>query len=310
MIDAARWEKLTTILYAGGVGMTAAQVIVAVFLLTHGSSGPVAGLSAVASLVFIAGAGAWIWQTRQLLRSLHDDAGWVRYQWPFVTAFVLIVLGYAVLSPRAGATPSIGLLLIAEGLRIESYFFGLVGLRLTRDRVRGIASGEIAAHSDDPRWQPPIVPAATTVRYETPPAADRLSPADESFWASAGRLARDAGADIAVLETAETQSRRWLLVPADGDTTALRATIRPGAILTLFPTAPGTAAALGATGRKPAPEYYGLIQTSPHDPVRFQLILPSRVPHFLAEAGTAHRAGLYRANDPAARTAAVPASVS
>ena len=310
------WERLATALFVYGVAVTGGHLIliVAPAALAHQPSGAVVRMDAGVSLVFFAGAGVWIWQTRQFLRSLHDDARWMRYHWTAIAATVLILLDYGVVVPLVDAAPDAGRVLLADVLSTGSFVFGLIGLRLTRDRVRGIARGEIAPHSDDPRWMPPIVPAATTVRYDTLPAADTLSPADDSFWATAQRLARDAGADIAVLETTETLSRRWLLVPAGGDTAQLRDTAQPGAVLTLFPTAPGTAGALGASGRKakpaPASEYYGLIQAAPHAPIRFQLVLPSRVPDFLAEAGTAHRAGLYRPNDPAAQTAAVPVSRS
>ena len=297
------WELLASALFVFGAILAAVDLIGATAVLALGSSRSTTEVgAAVGSLffVFFVGEGVWIWQTRQLLRSLHDDAGWLHYQWAFVTALALILLAGGAVPLFVDVLPKTGLLLIVDALRLGSFVFGLVGLRLTRDRVRGIASGEIAPHSDDPDLLPPIVPTAT-VRYDTVPVAGKLAPADDAFWAAAGRLAQDAGADLALLETTETLVRRWLLVPAAGDTAALRATIRPGAVLTLFTTAPG---ALNRPA--PASEYYGLIQSAPDAAIRFQLVLPSRVPGFLAEAHTAHRAALYRSNDPAAHTAAVP----
>jgi hypothetical protein len=134
------------------------------------------------------------------------------------------------------------------------------------------------------------------VRYDALPDTTELAPADDAFWSAAAC----AGGNAALLETLPTLARRWVELPADGDVTALRASIPAGATLTLWP-APASASKPPA-----APEYYGLLQATADGPTRFQLVLPSRVAAFAAETRTARRAALYLPADPAARTALQP----
>ncbi|WP_157437411.1 hypothetical protein [Actinoplanes subtropicus] len=89
-----------------------------------------------------------------------------------------------------------------------------------RALVRGVADGGIAPRAADNESQPPAAPGLA-VRYDALPDATGLAPADDDFWSAASR----AGGDAALLETLPTLGRRWVELPADGDVTALRASV-------------------------------------------------------------------------------------
>jgi hypothetical protein len=93
-----------------------------------------------------------------------------------------------------------------------------------------------------------------------------------------------------------------LLVSADDPPAA----IEPGSLITVFPDPPrpGNAAPKKPPASEPGTEWFGLIEDA--GLLHFQLVLPSRLPQWLAQARSARRWGLYRTDDPGALTAVLP----
>jgi hypothetical protein len=135
-------------------------------------------------------------------------------------------------------------------------------------------------------------------------ASDDLPRADDEFWQQVERLATEAGADLALLETTDSVVRRWALVPGTGDLTAVRAALPAGAIITVFTEPP---AAADGTDFTPAPadDYFGFLEDRETGALWFQAVTAKRVPAFLARTRSARRWALYPVNSPAALTAAV-----
>jgi hypothetical protein len=154
-------------------------------------------------------------------------------------------------------------------------------LLMRRDLLRALA----ASPRDTARA--PDVP----ILYDTVPAGT-LPPADDAFWRAAAAFGSDGA--VPLLETTPALERRWLLITTAGPSERPA----PGSVVTVFP-AP-------QPWLRQAPEYYGLVQRTPDGPIRFQLVLPSRVADFRAAAKGAHRAELYASDDPSARAAVTP----
>ena len=280
-----QWEALTSALLILGSVVAVLHVLAAVVLIVSGASWAKAdGLAVVALLLVEAG---WLLWTKRMLRSFGDDASGLGRHWTFQLAGALLVVDL-VISGLAGAT------LISSLLWAAALAAGLLGLVKVREVVRGVISGQIAPYTEDPALLPPIV-SDPTAPFEAPRETAGLASADDAFWAAVSQAAWTPGA--ALLETTPTSSRRWLALPVDGDITAVQSSVPAGATLTLWP------APLPSLAKLPvAPEYFGLLQGAAGDPVRFRLVLPSRVRAFTAEARTAHLAGLYLPTDQAART--------
>jgi len=279
------WEALTSALLILGSVVAVLHVVAAVALIASGASwGEADGLAVVALLLVETG---WLIWTKRILRSFGDDGSGLGRHWTFQLAWALLVVDILI-SGMGGAA------LISSILWAAALAAGLLGLVKVREIVRGVIGGQIEPYTEDPGLLPPIAPDPT-VRYEAPRDTTGLAAADDVFWAAVSQATRTPGA--ALLETTASSSRRWLALPVDGDITAVRSSVPLGATVTLWP------APLSLRGKPPAaPEYYGLLQTTAEAPIRFQLVLPSRVPAFIAEARTAHLAGLYLPTDQAACT--------
>jgi hypothetical protein len=119
--------------------------------------------------------------------------------------------------------------------------------------------------------------------------------ADDSFWLAVRDLARTAEADLALLEAAGPFAHRWLIVPASGDVSAVRAGLSPGTRVTVFPQPPSASFAVPAD----AAPFHGFVDGT------YRSVAAPRVPAFLTQAAEAGRYGLYSPHDPNALRATV-----
>jgi hypothetical protein len=282
------WEQLTVGVLIVGALTLISSLAVALVPTSAPVIQPVAAIAtdALGVLFTITGL-VWGWTTRRLRRSLGGE--FRSFAGASVIAIGVFVVAICAMAKGVGGPDPIHRLqVVSAAARIIWIALALLWITaMYRDLREALSAG--------PRIAPP---AAETIHYDTVSTTD-LAPADEAFWQAAAAAAREAGADLPLLETTRALERRWLLVPASGDRPA---SLAPDAVLTLFQGPPGSAVKPPA-----APEYFGLIQSAPGGPLRFQLVLPSRVSDFLATAGHAHRAGLYVPADPSARTAVTPA---
>jgi hypothetical protein len=168
----------------------------------------------------------------------------------------------------------------AMGLRVLASVLLLAGVWITRWRI--VHSSPAPA---------PVAPPVDAVPAP-PTAAPTLPQADEAFWA---RIA--AAAPLPLLVSSPDSATQWRLVTA-GNLSAIRADLPPGTALVAFPDA-------GTLKPARADEYHGLLQRSIDAAPAYRLVLPSRVPAFVAEARAAHHAALYPATDPTALKAQV-----
>jgi hypothetical protein len=287
------WEALTSALLVLGSVAAALYLIAAVVVVTSGKPWSEAERVALLTLVFAQTLleNGWLIWTRRLVRSFGDDGSGLTRHGAFRLAFPLIVVAFVVYALDRNV-------LVFSVLWVASLAASLLGVVKMRAVVRGLISGKNMPYAEDPELRAPILPGPT-MRFDAPPETAGLAPADDDFWSAVSAARASGGA--ALLETTPTQTRRWLDLPADGDLTAVRASVPAGATLTLWP------APLAVAGKPPAAlEYYGLLQATAGGPIRFQLVLPSRVAAFTAGAHTVHRAGLYLPTDLTARTALHP----
>lgn len=196
-----------------------------------------------------------------------------------------------------------------NGLIMLALAFILLGIVLGRRQVHRLMAESTF------RWAFPVAPGGVPADPPVlglPGAAGPSSPAapaaDDVFWERVRALSVERNGDLALLETVATGERRWLIVPAR-DPLGVRAAIAPSSVIVVYSEPPRP----GAEAPKKPPaaagiEWYGLLENA--GSTRFQLLLPTRVPDWLAEARKATRFGLYRANDPDALTATMPASAA
>jgi hypothetical protein len=123
-------------------------------------------------------------------------------------------------------------------------------------------------------------------------------PADDAFWSAVAGLAVAGGGDLALLEAAGPYAHRWLVVPASGDVTAVRAQLAPDARVTVFPRPP----APGFVPPQGEGPFHGFLDGA------YRSVSVPRLPGFLAQAGNAARWGLYAADDPGALHGTAPAA--
>jgi hypothetical protein len=295
--DVRTWEQLTVaVLILGVLTMIGSLAVVLVPTTAHVLRLVIGTLTDVPTVLFVVSSLVWRWMTRRLRRTLDDEPRSFAGAWAIAIG-VFVVADCAMAKVVGGPDPIHRLTVMAEVVRIIWIALALLVIAAMHRDLRDALAG--GPRRDRPTVDEPI-------RYDTVSTVD-LAPADEAFWQAAVAAARKAGADLPLLETTRALERRWLLVPASGDLDALPARLAPDAVLTLFTVPPGSAQLVKPP---PATEYYGLIQSGPGGPVRFQLVLPSRVSDFLATAGAAHRAGIYVPSDPSARTAVTPTDPS
>ncbi|WP_127497480.1 hypothetical protein [Actinoplanes solisilvae] len=267
-------------------------------------------------VLLVAYIGAFYWwraQTRTLLTRVNVEPGAVVTHWGIAGWGLCLGLSFVVRLALSGSgqVDDLDSLATALGYDALALTFRLVGLSLLligvwqiREQVRlAVAGSGVALRVSDlgslasaPTTAAPLAPLA---RAEIKAEGE----ADDYFWTRIGEQARAAGADLALLETTGTAVHRWFLVPATGETDAVRAVIAPGAVVTIFAEPP----AADFTAPE-GDEFYGLLEDSETGALWFQSVRPNRVPAFLARARTARRWALYPAASATAQSAVVPAA--
>ncbi|MET8150866.1 hypothetical protein ACIBSW_18950 [Actinoplanes sp. NPDC049668] len=247
----------------------------------------------------------WRHRTRELLRRVGDTAGDATRHWA-IPLWTAALVASVVLNNAAG----LGVDALRTAIRVLGICVLLFGVGSIREQVRRTIreSGVAFRMTDLPTLVParaatPLPPAATPVSTAGLPSAD------DQFWDRVRRTAADAGTDLAMLETTDALARRWALIPTDGDLAPLRATLPPGALVTVFTEPP---AATGAESFEPgtADEYHGFLEDPESGALWYQSVRPNRIPAFLARTRSARRWALYPAGSPAALSAVTPAAVS
>lgn len=271
-------------------------------------------------LLVVAYVGAFYWwrnRTSTLLRRVNASSATVVH-WGIMAWYLCLGLSFAVrVALRGGSTAvdDLDALATALGYDALALAFRLVGLSLLligvwqiREQVRlAVAESGVAFRMSDVgslvSAPTPAVPLPPLARAEIVP--DTLPTADDAFWTRVGEQATAAGADLALLETTEGMAHRWFLVPASGETKSLRATVPPGAVVTVFAEPPA------ADFTPPeADEFYGFLEDSESGALWFQSVRPNRVPAFLARARSARRWALYPAASSTAHSALMPATTA
>jgi hypothetical protein len=144
---------------------------------------------------------------------------------------------------------------------------------------------------------------------DVPPLADAiggvagLPVADDRFWNGVAERLHRAGAELALLESWSAATSRWHLVSAGTRLETVRALLKPGALLTLYPDPPraldDTLATrahelLAAAGSQPENEILGLIQEPETHMLRFlRLRTAEDLAAWLSRAQSGLICGLY-----------------
>jgi hypothetical protein len=267
-------------------------------------------------LVFAYIGGFFVWRhhTQRMLQMLGDATGTATQHWT-VMAWNLAV-GAAFLirlnAPSSGddLATSLGIDAVQMGVRLIGIALLLFGVWQIRAQVRqavadlGIVMriGDIARPSAMPNR--PLAPVAR----DAAPAVDGLPAADDEFWGEVRRTATGQRADLALLESTGTLVHRWMVIPENGDVTAVRAALAPGAVVTVF-IEPPAATETKNFAPSPADEYHGFLEDAESGALWYQRVVPKRVPAFLARARSARRWSLYPVGDPNALTAVAPAGL-
>ncbi|MFF5080137.1 hypothetical protein ACFY36_24045 [Actinoplanes sp. NPDC000266] len=265
----------------------------------------------LATALVVAYVGTYLWWRKKTLEILHRiGAGpallrhWSMNAWGMCLVLSIVV---SLLSSNDALATMLGWEAAIQAIRVAGLAFLLYGvwqLRLTIRRA--VADAGVAFRIGDTGTavaKPvPAQPLPPVTRAETPTG---LPLADDAFWEGVGRLAAEAGAELALLETTEGVARRWALIPATGDVTALRAAVPPGAIVTVYPEPPSEATPDDFTPAE-AEEYYGFLEDAASGSLWYQTVRPNRVPAFLARTRSARRWALYPATSSTALTAITP----
>ena len=270
-------------------------------------------LNLVLVVAYIAAFYWWRAQTRTMLTRVNVDPSAAVAHWGVAGWGLCLGLSFLVRVTLAGTTSvtDVGSLATALGYDALALAFRLVGLALLmigvwriREQVRlAVAESGVALRVSD---LGSLASAPTTAAPLAPLARAEITadgPADDAFWTRIGEQARAAGADLALLETTGSAVHRWFLIPATGETGALRAVIAPGAVVTVFAEPP----AADFTASE-GDEFYGLLEDSETGALWFQSVRPHRVPAFLARARTARRWALYPATSATAQSVVMPAA--
>jgi hypothetical protein len=267
----------------------------------------------------------WHRDTRRLLQSVGvTDAGAVKH-WTVRAWNVLLLVSFAfrllgastIVHPydadatRSELLSSLRNYAAGYSVRLLALVLLLIGVWRIRVQVRQAVATSLAAPTPrDLGLRPDPTPAAplAPTRGDAALPMAALPRADDEFWARVSALSAAKGADLALLESTSTLVRRWLLVRAGDSIDKVRAAIPAGSVVTVFPEplGPGGSAPEEPPAAEPGTEWFGLIEDA--GMLRFQLLLPTRLPVWLAQARLAGRYGLYRADDPAALTAVMPSS--
>jgi hypothetical protein len=256
----------------------------------------------VVLLAYVAGFALWRRETQQMLDNIGDSRTPVTVHWTITAWNLAVGLAFMIrFTAERSGDPAADLTVdaVQNGVRMAGLACLLIGVWQIRDEVhRRVAEAGIHLRHDEAR------PSSLPVRTLLAEATGEAPEADEDFWTRVTRTATGMRADLALLETTGPLAHRWLLVPADGDLTAVRAELVPGAEITVF-TEPPAATETRHYTPLPAESYHGFLEDEKG--VRtFQSVTARRVPAFLARARTARRWALYPLPDPASLTAGVP----
>jgi hypothetical protein len=187
---------------------------------------------------------------------------------------------------------------VQNGVRLVGIGCLLIGVWQIREEVRRrVTEAGIHLRHDEPR------PSSVPVRTLLPAVTGEAPEADEDFWARVARTATELRADLALLEKTGPLAYRWLLVPANGNLTAVRAELTPGADITVFTESPSMTETRHYTPL-PAESYQGFLEDDAGTLI-CQSVTARRVPAFLARARSARRWALYPLPSPTALTATV-----
>lgn len=306
-----------------GMLLLATQLVVRAYLASDGASEVSPLVSAIIRnsdmfdllylLLGVAYIVAFLWwrhNTRELLRKVGDEAGSATRHWAipvWTAALVASVLLRQAADPYAADGPAaeLGLDALRTAIRVAGIGVLLLGVWQIRQQVRRtVAESGVVLRVTD------LGPRATANPLPPPaPASDvsmaSLPRADENFWDAVRR--RAAVADLVMLETTEGPVRRWTLLPRGGDLASIRATVPPGAIVTVF-AEPPTAAGTEDFTPVEASGYHGFLEDAESGALWYQPVPPRRVPAFLARTRSARRWALYPVESATALTAVTAAT--
>jgi hypothetical protein len=264
----------------------------------------------------------WQRETLRMLEAFHVTdtrvaQHWTTMVWRFVLvfSFLLRTVGNSLLdqggasADRGQTLSSVGVYAAGHAVRMAALGLLLFGVWKIRDQVRqAVAASGVAPTPAQLGLRRNLTPAAPLppVRSDASLATAAMPLADDDFWARVQSLAADKGGDLALLDSSSAWVRRWLLIPATGPLEGVRASIPAGSVVTVFsqPPQPGVAAPREPPPTEPGAEWFGLLQDG--GTLRYQLVKPSRLPVWRAQARSVQRWGLYRTDDPAALTAVMP----
>lgn len=250
---------------------------------------------------YVIGFALWRRQTRQVLDRIGDTGTPVTVHWTISAWNLAIGLAFMIrltAEDSADLAENLTVDAVQNGVRLVGIACLLIGVWQIREQVHHrIAEAGIRLRPAEPR------PSSIPLRTLLPPVTGTAAPADEQFWTRVARTATGMRTDLALLERTGPLAHRWLLVPADGDLTTVRAELSPGAQVTVFLDSPAATETKDYTPL-PAESYSGFLEDRAGALV-FQSVSPRRVPAFLAQARTARRWALYPTPDPTALTATV-----
>jgi len=255
----------------------------------------------VVLLAYIAGFALWRRETQRMLERIGDTRTPVTVHWTVTAWNLAIGLAFMIrlTAEHSGdAAEDLTIDAVQNGVRLVGVGCLLIGVWQIREEVhRRVAEAGIHLRHDDPR------PSSVPVRTLLPAVTGEAPEADQDFWARVARTATGLRADLALLEKTDPQAYRWLLVPANGNLTAVRAELTPGAEITVF-TEPPTATETRHYTPLPAEFYQGFLEDAAGT-ITGQPVTSRRVPAFLARARSARRWALYPVPSPTALTATV-----
>ncbi|GAA2567527.1 hypothetical protein GCM10010435_46570 [Winogradskya consettensis] len=262
-----------------------------------------------------------------MLSRFVDDTVTPTRHWSIPAWNAILVAGLLLSLNNAGGNPTnadelaaaLGVDAIRLSIRVGGLVVLLIGVVGIRDQIRRAIAAPVIPK---PRPAPALIPAATpapasanpagssaTVTKSAPrpvepvPGSEGLPAADDAFWQQVRVAAATAG--VVLLETTGPQDHKWRPVPAGGDVATVRATLRPGAVVTIFPAPP--------TNRSPesynpvrAEKYHGLLESRETGALWYQPVDQRRLPGFLTRAGSVARWALYPVDDPARPRAVMP----
>jgi hypothetical protein len=247
----------------------------------------------------------WRIRTKTMLRRIGapSNAGrhWLLIGF-WVSSGVIFLLGVNNAAWNDGQSTQITFDALYAAVRTVGLAFLLLGLWQIQIQVRAaVAEAGVLLRRTN-------LPKRSTVPSRPLPSRDapitNLPQADDAFWSAISQQAVATGSDLALLEAAGPLSHRWHLIPKNGDITATRREIPPGAIITVFPTPPALTDPATFTPA-PADKYHSFLKTPAGD-LQYQSVPEKRVPAFLARAAGSASWALYLSESPGAVQALMP----